>query len=123
MGPDLELEFEKYCVVDGSPNTVLLSPRHSKVEKKKVRKPPKCRTEVLLNQNKEFREINLHRYRSSSCRNVRSHLGFNEALKRGSVYQSSDEAGKMNKISDKEFEGRKKIEFSRIQMMFWWERR
>ncbi|KAI3756430.1 hypothetical protein L1987_56250 [Smallanthus sonchifolius] len=110
MGQDLELDFEKYCVVDGSPITVLLSPRDSKIKKKKIRKEPKCRNEVLLHQNKE---ISLRRYRSASCRNARSTLGVKEALKRGSVYHSSNEIGKMNKIDEKETEGRKKIEFSR----------
>ncbi|KAI7743102.1 hypothetical protein M8C21_013596 [Ambrosia artemisiifolia] len=110
MGQDLELDFEKYCVVDGSPITVLLSPRNSKIKKKKVRKELRCRNEVLLDQSKE---INLRRYRSASCRNVRPTLGVKEALKRGSVYQSSNEIGKMYKIDEKGNEGRKKIEFSR----------
>ncbi|KAL7594222.1 hypothetical protein Lser_V15G30379 [Lactuca serriola] len=106
MAQDLELDFEKYCVVEGSPKTVLLSPNHSKTEKKKVRK------KVIITQNKEFTEINLHRYRSQSCRDARStrSTGVNATLKRGSVYQSSKE---ISKISEKETEGRKKIEFSR----------
>ncbi|KAK1430607.1 hypothetical protein QVD17_13469 [Tagetes erecta] len=110
MGQDLELEFEKYCVVDGSPITVLSSPRDPKIKKKKVRKETKCSNEVLLHQRKE---IGLHRYRSASCRSVRSTLGVKEAFKRGSVYQSSNERGKLNKIDEKDTEGRKKIEFSR----------
>lgn len=122
MGQDLELDFEKYCVVDGSPKTVLLSPRHSKVEKRKARKKPECRDEVLFSQNKEFTEISLHRYhRSASCRAGResTRSGVDEARKRGSVYQSSNEVGKkMDKISEKEIEGRKKIEFSTSDAQF-----
>ncbi|KVH91872.1 uncharacterized protein LOC112529849 [Cynara cardunculus var. scolymus] len=119
MGQDLELDFEKYCVVDGSPKTVLLSPRHSKVEKRKARKKPKCRNEVLLSHINEFTEISLHCYRSASCRAGQStRSGVDEARKRGSVYQSSKEVGKMDKISEKEFKGRKKIEFSRSDAPF-----
>ncbi|KAL4565517.1 hypothetical protein LXL04_029615 [Taraxacum kok-saghyz] len=113
MAQDLELDFEKYCVVDGSPKTVLLSPNHSKTEKKKVRKKSKCGSKVIISQNKEFTEISFNRYRSQSCRDVRSkstRLGVNESLKRGSVYQSSKE---VSQINSKETEGRKKIEFSR----------
>nr|GEX52248.1 hypothetical protein [Tanacetum cinerariifolium] len=114
MAQDLELDFEKYCVVDGSPKTVLLSPRNSKVVKRKVRRTPKIGNEVLLSQIKEFTEISLRRYRSASCRDVRStRMGVDKVHKRGSVYQSSSEVGKMNKISEKEVQGRKKIEFSR----------
>ncbi|XP_024986502.1 uncharacterized protein LOC112521736 [Cynara cardunculus var. scolymus] len=114
MGQDLELDFEKYCVVDGSPKTVLLSPRHLNVEKRKVRKKPKCRNEVSLSQNKEFTEISFNRYRSASCRTVPSiRLEVDESPRRGSVYQSSNQVGKMNRIREKETEGRKKIELSR----------
>ncbi|KAM0030070.1 hypothetical protein Hdeb2414_s0018g00532981 [Helianthus debilis subsp. tardiflorus] len=110
MGQDLELDFEKYCVVDGSPITVLLSTGDTKIKKKKIGKEPKCRNEVLLDQSKE---ISLRRYRSASCRNVRSTSGVKEAMKRGSVYQSSNELRQMNKIDENGNEGRKKIEFSR----------
>ncbi|CAH1451409.1 unnamed protein product [Lactuca virosa] len=79
MGQDLELDFEKYCVVDASPKTVLPSPHHhhhSNLEKRKVRKKPKpkLRNEVSssLSQNKEFTEITFNRYRSASCRTAPS---------------------------------------------------
>ncbi|KAL8196243.1 hypothetical protein R6Q57_025243 [Mikania cordata] len=112
MGQDqeLELDFEKYCVVDGSPITVLLSPRDSRIKKKKNRKEPKSRNEILLHQSKEN---SLHRYRSASCRTARSTLVVKEALKRGSVYQSSNKIGKFITIDEKRIEGRQKIEFSR----------
>ncbi|KAL7596414.1 hypothetical protein Lser_V15G27648 [Lactuca serriola] len=117
MGQDLELDFEKYCVVDASPKTVLPSPHHhhSNLEKRKVRKKPKpkFRNEVSssLSQNKEFTEITFNRYRSASCRtapSIRLQVD-EEAPRRGSVYQSSIESSKMNRLS----EGRKKIEVSR----------
>ncbi|KAD4384690.1 hypothetical protein R6Q59_011167 [Mikania micrantha] len=114
MGQDLNLEFEKYCVVDGSPKTVLRSPRHSNTEKKRVRKKPKPPNEVFLSQNDEFTEISFNRYRSASYRSVPSiKLEANEAQRRGSVYQSSQELGKMNIIKENTTEGRKKIAVSR----------
>nr|XP_043612036.1 uncharacterized protein LOC122583722 [Erigeron canadensis] len=114
MGQDLKLDFEKYCVVDGSPNTVLVSPRHSNTEKKKVRKKPKSRNDVCLIQNKEFTEISFNRYRSASCKAVPSiRLEADETPRRGSVYQSSRELGKMSRIKEHETEGRKKIAVSR----------
>ncbi|XP_076897764.1 uncharacterized protein LOC143551147 [Bidens hawaiensis] len=115
MGQDLNLEFEKYCVVDGSPKTVLLS--HSNVDIKKVsRKKPKSRNAMLLTQNQDFTVISFNRYRSSSCRSVPSiRLVANEAPRRGSVYQSSKELGRMNRIKEHETEGRKKIAVSRTK--------
>ncbi|XP_076898644.1 uncharacterized protein LOC143552262 [Bidens hawaiensis] len=115
MGQDLNLVFEKYCVVDGSPKTVLLS--HSNADNKKVsRKKPKSRNQMLLTQNQEFTEISFNRYRSASCRSVPSiRLVANEAPRRGSVYQSSKELGRMNRIKENETEGRKKIALSRTK--------
>ncbi|KAM7531261.1 hypothetical protein LguiB_034671 [Lonicera macranthoides] len=111
----MELEFEKYCVIDGSPKTVLPSPRHrSKVEKRKARSKPNCRNDLLNTKNKDFTELNFHCYRSASCRDVPSRktlLDSNEGLKRGSVYQSSKEVRKMKRTND--FEGRRKIELRR----------
>ncbi|KAI7728085.1 hypothetical protein M8C21_030634 [Ambrosia artemisiifolia] len=114
MGQGLNLEFEKYCVVDGSPKTVLRSPRRSDIEKKKVRKIPKSRKDVFLSQNEEFTEISFNRYRSASCRSAPSiKLATNEAPRRGSVYQSSKELGRMSRINENETQGRKKIAVSR----------
>ncbi|PWA85159.1 hypothetical protein CTI12_AA152690 [Artemisia annua] len=121
MGQDIKLDFEKYCVVDGSPKTVLVSPRDTNVEKKKVRKKVKSRNEVFLSQNKEFTEISFNRYRSASCRAVPSiRLEVDEAprrgsvyQRRGSVYQSSNEVGRMSRIKEESSEERKKIAVSR----------
>ncbi|KAL8556815.1 hypothetical protein ACS0TY_004330 [Phlomoides rotata] len=108
----MELDFDKYCVVDGSPTTVLTAPRHhSKVAHRKSKGKPKCGNDRLsLNEN--FREISFNRYRSASCRDVsrRTNQEGNELLKRGSVYQSSKEATLLRRSDDV---GRKKIEFSR----------
>ncbi|XP_059642950.1 uncharacterized protein LOC132284833 [Cornus florida] len=112
MGIDMELEFDKYCKVGGSPKTVLPFPRQfSKVERRSTKST--CRKD-LLNLKEDFKEINFRRYRSSSCKTIpfrTSQLEGNEVLKRGSVYQSSKEVRKMNKIAA--VEGRRKIEFSR----------
>ncbi|KAK4389284.1 hypothetical protein Sango_2265400 [Sesamum angolense] len=110
----MELDFDKYCVVDGSPTTVLPAPRpRSKVASRKSNGKAKCGNDIQsLNGN--FREISFNRYRSASCRDARSRRGNeerNEVLKRGSVYQSSEVVNRM-KGTDA-VAGRKKIEFSR----------
>ncbi|KAK3034548.1 hypothetical protein RJ639_033794 [Escallonia herrerae] len=110
----MELEFDKYCVVGGSPDTVLPSPRpRSKVEKRKGKGRPKCGDDLSC-QNADFREIRLHRYRSASCKSIPSRryaLEGEEVLKRGSVYQSSKEIGEMKRTGA--VEGRRKIELPR----------
>ncbi|XP_019195940.1 PREDICTED: uncharacterized protein LOC109189776 [Ipomoea nil] len=109
----MELEFDKYCVVDGSPTTVLPAPRHCpKVDKRTLRGKPKHGREVLCI-NEDFTEINFHRYRSISCKDVPSRItyseGNNKVLKRGSVYQSSKERFQRTGNGEE----RAKIEFSR----------
>lgn len=110
---NMELDFDKYCVVDGSPTTVLPAPRrHSKVSSRKSNGKVKCGNE-LLSHKKEFAEIAFNRYRSASCRDVRSRKIVQEGdelLKRGSVYQSSKEVRLHRRPNDVE---RKKIEFPR----------
>ncbi|CAN4127366.1 unnamed protein product [Withania somnifera] len=97
----MELDFDKYCIVDRSPTTVLPSPRpRPKGERRKSKGNSRCSKEVL-SVDGEFTEISFDRYRSVSCKDVpsrKSHFGGNDILKRGSVYQSSKD---------------KKIEFSR----------
>ncbi|XP_060207027.1 uncharacterized protein LOC132634901 [Lycium barbarum] len=136
----MELEFDKYCVVDGSPTTVLPSPRHRlKGERRKskggsnnnnipslipkVRSArrkskgnsinSKCSKEVL-SVDDDFTEISFHRYRSVSCKDAPSrklHSEGNDILKRGSVYQSSKDVTRVKKTDA--VEERRKIEFSR----------
>ncbi|CAI9775720.1 unnamed protein product [Fraxinus pennsylvanica] len=110
----MELDFDKYCVVDGSPTTVLQAPRlQSKVGNRKSNGNPKCGYDIrTINEN--FAEISFNRYRSASCRVVPRRSAKregNEVLRRGSVYQSSREVRLTKKIGP--VEGRKKIEFSR----------
>lgn len=110
----MELDFDKYCVVDGSPTTVLPSPRHRpKGERRKSKGNSRCSKEVL-SVDGDFTEISFHRYRSVSCKDVpsrKSHLGKNDILKRGSVYQSSKDVRHIKKTDA--VEERRKIEFSR----------
>lgn len=101
----MELDFDKYCVVDGSPTTVLTAPRHhsTPAAHRKSKGKPKCGSE-------NFRDISFNRYRSASCRSRRTNQEGNELLKRSSVYQSSKETTSLRRTDDV---GRKKIEFSR----------
>ncbi|KAI3468734.1 hypothetical protein Pfo_025397 [Paulownia fortunei] len=110
----MELDFDKYCVVDGSPTTVLPAPRHrSKVAHRKSNGKVKCGNNIL-SLNDDFTEIRFNHYRSASCRDVRSRIANqegNEVPKRGSVYQSSKEVTLQRRTDA--VVGRKKIEFSR----------
>lgn len=108
----MALDFDKYCLVDGSPTTVLPAPRHrSSVASRKSSGNPKYRngTPSLTEQL----EIDFGDYCSGSYRDVRSQRVSregSEVLKRESVYQSSKEA---RLIHDTDAAiGRKKIEFS-----------
>ncbi|XP_047968256.1 uncharacterized protein LOC125212205 [Salvia hispanica] len=105
----MEFDFDKYCVIDGSPTTVLPAPRR---RSRKSNSRPKCGNE-LRSLNKEFTEIRLSRYRSASCRDVPKipQERYHQLLKRGSVYQSSKEVGLLRRNDD--VVPRKKIEFSR----------
>ncbi|XAR70293.1 hypothetical protein NMG60_11027102 [Bertholletia excelsa] len=109
----MELDFDKYCKVGGSPKTVLpYCRRRSKCERRSVKARPKCANDLFSLD--EFTEINFGRYRSVSCNNIKSRnsgLEGNEVLKRGSVYQSSREVRKMKKSGAVE-EERRKIELS-----------
>ncbi|KAK6130068.1 hypothetical protein DH2020_036195 [Rehmannia glutinosa] len=93
----MELDFNKYCLVDSSPTTVLPPPRHcTEVPNRKPREKPKYgKNTACLNQ--DFTEINFSHYRSASCRDVRS-----ERLK-----EEGDEVLKRVSVE------RKKIEFSK----------
>ncbi|KAK1401845.1 hypothetical protein POM88_001450 [Heracleum sosnowskyi] len=55
----MDLEFEKFCVIDGSPNTVLPCPRKfSRVEREKTSSKP-CET---LSPKQGFSDITFRRY-------------------------------------------------------------
>ncbi|KAL0408205.1 UNVERIFIED_CONTAM: hypothetical protein Sradi_1754900 [Sesamum radiatum] len=109
MRPDLvemELDFDKYCLVDRSPTTVLPPPRiFSKVANRKSSGKPKYGKDIPTLSDEDLIEINFSRYRGASCRDVQSQSS------RGSVYQSSEEVRLLQKTDG--VVGRKKIEFSR----------
>lgn len=110
----MELDFEKICKSDLSPNTVL-PPRHClKFEKRNTNSSKLTRKDDILRVKEGFTEISFHRYRSSSSKNIPSRLGGledNTELKRGSIYQSSREVRKMKKMGSNA--GRRKTELSR----------
>ncbi|KAK4400804.1 hypothetical protein Sango_1186500 [Sesamum angolense] len=102
----MELDFDKYCLVDRSPTTVLAPPRScSKVANRKSSGEPKYGNDIPTLSDEDLIEINFSRYHGASCRDVQSQSS------RGSVYQGSEEVRLLQK-SDA-IVGRKKIEFSR----------
>lgn len=106
----MDLDFDKFCLVDGSPTTVLPVPRHRSVETNRNLGGERiCGTDTPI---EEF-EIDFDGYCSGSFGDVRSRSisrESSEVLKRGSVYQSSKEVSLIQK-TDPAF-ARKKIEFS-----------
>ncbi|XP_051151327.1 uncharacterized protein LOC127265541 [Andrographis paniculata] len=111
----MELDFDKYCIVDGSPTTVLPAPRRrSKVATGRPNPKPACGN-YTSNCDENYVGINYNRYRSASCRDARSRRSTREVgserPKRGSVYKSSKEVMHLRK--DDAVLGRKKIELSR----------
>ncbi|GER57525.1 hypothetical protein STAS_35344 [Striga asiatica] len=85
----MELEFDKYCIMDGSPKTVLPAPHHrSKSVYRKSNEKVKCGKD-LLGLNKNFTEISFNRYRSASCRDARPTRPNPELHKRGSSKKGS----------------------------------
>ncbi|XVF52902.1 hypothetical protein PTKIN_Ptkin05aG0055500 [Pterospermum kingtungense] len=114
MGLEMELDLEKNCTLDQSPNTVLPSPRHCSNIEKRYPKGKPGREEDVLRAKEAFSEISFRRFRSSSCKNVPCRPDGPEGnialLKRGSIYQSSKEVREMNNTGI--VEGRRKIELS-----------
>ncbi|PIA49439.1 hypothetical protein AQUCO_01300330v1 [Aquilegia coerulea] len=114
MGLDTELEFDKYCKVVRNPKVGRTSHhRNSKAEVKARRGKLSSRSYLLRNVDNDFTEISFGRSRSSSCKNmapVPAGVSGNEALKRDSMYQDSEEIRKMNKMGT--LEERQKIEYS-----------
>lgn len=113
MGLEVELEFHKNRTVGLSPNTVLPSQQDcSNVRKKNTRGKP--RKDDLLSLKEDFIDINFGRYRSSSCKSIPSRpvgLEGTIELKRGSMYQSSEEVRKMKEMG--RVQRGRKIELSR----------
>ncbi|GAB4856848.1 hypothetical protein Ancab_014768 [Ancistrocladus abbreviatus] len=112
MGVDVELEFEKYCTVGRSFQTVLPSPRSSLKLEKKINMENLSSTNDELFLEEGFTEIRFRNYRSAACKSLPSRnveVEGKELQKQGLVYESSKE----RKLKRSEFvEGRKKIEFS-----------
>ncbi|KAL3635557.1 hypothetical protein CASFOL_020104 [Castilleja foliolosa] len=108
----MELDFDKYCILDGSPTTVLPSPRRrSKNVYKKSNEKLEYEKNYIPSLSENFAEISFNRYRSASCKDARPKRSNHELSKRGSVYQSSKEVNFMSKPDS--ITGRGKIELSR----------
>lgn len=98
----MDLDFDKYCLVEGSPTTVLPAPRcHSNVANRKSNRKPRYINEIP--RISEDLEINFSQSQRVSQEG-------NEVLKRGSIYHSSREVCLLQK-TDTSIE-RKKIELS-----------
>ncbi|KAF5460667.1 hypothetical protein F2P56_020520 [Juglans regia] len=101
----MELNLDKSCTVGLSPKTVLSTHRDcSNVEKRNKKGKPAHRDE-LLSLKEDFIEINFGHYRRSSCKSIASRPVGLEAkieLKRGSMYQSSEEVRTMKKMGPAE---------------------
>ncbi|KAL2544125.1 uncharacterized protein Fot_13358 [Forsythia ovata] len=101
----MELDFDKYCVVDGSPTTVLPTPQHpSKVGNRKSNGKPQCGNHSL-SLDEDLIEIISNICRSASYRDITSNRANRETL-----CQNSEEARLLSKTDTAE--ERKKIEFS-----------
>ncbi|KAF8027497.1 hypothetical protein BT93_E0407 [Corymbia citriodora subsp. variegata] len=114
MGVDMDLKFEKSCIVRHSPKTVLRSHWHSLSTEKRKENAKDAREDDLLILNEDFLEIDFGRYRSASCKTISSRPiepEGNVEFSRGSVYQSSQEIRRMKNIGTSG--RRRKIELSR----------
>ncbi|KAL3833489.1 hypothetical protein ACJIZ3_008225 [Penstemon smallii] len=93
----MELDFDKYCIVERSPTTVLPSPKRRTKSSSRDSNGKTKYGNIILNLNEDFTEISFNQED-------------NEVLERGSVYQSSKEV-RLLKNTDAVV-GRKKIELS-----------
>lgn len=110
----MELDRDKNCIVDLSPNTVLPTQQSLSYNGKRRTKGRSTQKDDIFILKEDFREISFSRYRSISCKNIPSRPvthDYNVEFKRGSIYQSSREVRKMKKMGPTE--GRRKIEVSR----------
>ncbi|XP_010540970.1 PREDICTED: uncharacterized protein LOC104814560 [Tarenaya hassleriana] len=109
------MEVGKGVEMEHSPDSVLPPPHPFRdSEKRNTRlKPP--RRDEILRVKEGFTEISFRRYRSSSCKNFSSRplvMGDSMEQRRGSVYQSSNEAFKETRFSGSN-EAKAKLELSR----------
>ncbi|KAM1185393.1 hypothetical protein ACFX2I_014601 [Malus domestica] len=107
----LEMNFDRSCTADLSPNTVLLTHGHRSHVENRSTKGKLKRKDDLLSIKEDFVEISFHRYRSASCKSVPSRPVVNVDLKRGSIYQSSKEVQYIKKMGT--VEGRRKVQMPR----------
>ncbi|XP_015955546.1 uncharacterized protein LOC107479944 [Arachis duranensis] len=108
MGQDLELDISEKYSVGLSPNTVLPSSNA-----KRSRKGKPSGKDGFITLKGDFADIKLAHFRSASCKSHFSSthgLEGNIEMRRGSMYQSSEERKAVRKMG---MEGRKKIEISR----------
>lgn len=106
----MELEYDKYCRVDGSLETVLPSSRsHSEVDNRRSIKGKLPPPNVLLGLEENFVEINFRCYRGTTRQIIPYPvLEGNDVVDRDSLCQSSTEIRKLKKIGA--VEGRRKID-------------
>ncbi|MCL7040183.1 hypothetical protein MKW94_020894 [Papaver nudicaule] len=114
MGLDTELDFEKYCKVVEVPNGGLSHRRRKwkNLDNRDERGKPTTRCS-LSRLGGNVPDIGFNKSLSSSCKitsSGASMLSGNEASKRGSVYQSSTEVGRLKAMGAVEV--REKIELS-----------
>ena len=114
MRLDMELDFDKYCSLGTSPRTVLPSnQRYSGIGKRTTKEKP-ARRSNLLSIEEDLAEISFGDFHSFSCKSMSCGpvgLEGDVELKRGSIYQCSEEVRKKKKMGA--VEGRRKIELSR----------
>jgi hypothetical protein len=113
----VEMEFGKGIDMEQSPNSVLPPPRPFTESEKRTStrlKPP--RRDEILRVKEGFTEISFRRYRSTSCKNFPSKplaMGDTTELRRGSVYQSSNELFKELREPQGRKDSKAKLELSR----------
>ncbi|CAE6133116.1 unnamed protein product [Arabidopsis arenosa] len=111
------MEFGKGIDMEQSPNSVLPPPRPFTESEKRTStrlKPP--RRDEILRVKEGFTEISFRRYRSTSCKNFPSKplaMGDTTELRRGSVYQSSNELFKELREPQGRKDTKAKLELSR----------
>ncbi|RVW16311.1 hypothetical protein CK203_067713 [Vitis vinifera] len=105
MQLDMELDFEKYCSLGLSPRTVLPSnQRYLGIGKRNTKEKP-ARRSNLLSIEEDFAEISFGDFHSFSCKSIPYRpvgVEGNVELKRGSIYQSSEEVRKKKKMDEED---------------------
>lgn len=114
MGQEIEIDLNEKFSEGLSPNTVLSSHQYCSNAKKRYKNGKQRGKDEMLTLKGDFAEIKFARFRSSSCKSTLSRpnrLEGNIDIRRGSMYQSSEEVKDIIKMGA--IGGRKKIEISR----------